>query len=113
MPKIGPEDTYEMIGWASDGEQTIGSVPSDKFARKVYSIVAVHHTGNTTGWFALRKYKDATLERETKYFLGAFDTLDLSRHPEAPLLTFEAGRDIKTIAGSPTSIQLILSYYDI
>jgi len=113
MPKIGPQDTYEMIGWASDTEQTIGNVPSDKFARKVYSIVAIHHTPSATSWFALRKYKGTTLERETKFVLGAFATLDLRRDPEAPLLTFEAGRDIKTIAGAPTSIQLILSYYDI
>jgi len=113
LPKIGPEDTYEMIGWASDAEQTIGSVPSGKFARKIYSIIAVHHKATATGWFALRKYKDALLESETRYVLGAYGTLDLSREPEAPLLTFEAGRNIKTIAGGSTSVQLILSYFDV
>jgi len=113
IPKIRPEDTYEMIGWASDAEQVIGSVPSDKYARKVYSIVAVHHTPNTTGWFALRKYKGATLESEVKFVLGAFDTLDLSRPLDWPILTYEAGREVRTIAGAPTSIQLVLSYYDL
>jgi len=114
MPKAGPENTWEIVFWASDVEQSMGSVPVTKYARKVFSLVAVHHTPNATGWFAIRKYSAAgALERENRYVLGAFDILDLTNPIDSPLLTFEAGREMRIISGAPTSIQVTLSVYDI
>lgn len=113
MPKIGPEDTYETEIWVSDAEQEVGTVPSNKFARKVFGLTAVDHSGNATSTFILRKYSGATLEKEWVFVLGAYDTLDISRPLETPFLTIEAGRTLKTVGGAPTSIFLKLDYYDL
>jgi len=115
VPQSGPrpEDTYEMEIWVSDAEQTLDTVPENKFARKIFGILAVSHTGNATSWFAIRKYNGDTLEKEWKFVLGAYDTLDISRPLESPILTIEAGREIRTIGGAPTSVFLVLNYYDL
>jgi len=115
MPQRGikPEDTYEMEIWLSNVEQTIGDVPSNKFARKIYGLTAIHHKDTATSSFTLRKYKGATLEKEWVFVVGAYDTLDISRPPESPFLTIEAGRTLKGITQQPTSIMLILQYYDL
>jgi len=113
MPKIGPQDTYESEIWVSDDEQEIFTVPSDKFVRKVFGLTAIDHTGNATSTFILRKYKDTTLEKEWKFVLGAYDTLDILRPLESPFLTVEAGKSLKTVGGAATSIFLKLDYYDL
>jgi len=113
MPRVGPEDTYESEIWVSNDEQEIFTVPSNKYARKVFGLTAIDHSGNATSTFTLRKYSGTTLEKEWTFVLGAYDTLDISRPLEAPFLTVEAGKSLRVVGGAPTSVFLKLDYYDL
>lgn len=118
--KFKPEDSIHLHAEVGTDETNVlpiggtsAQVPTHKFARIVYGIV-MNNTASSTNTLTIRIYESdgSTLFKALSFTLGAYDTIDISRTPEAPILKIPAGKIIKAVA-SAASVNLLMNCYDI
>jgi len=111
---VKAEDTFEMEGdiGTTKAALTNNTVPSTKFARKVYGMI-INNRAGTTNTLTLTIEEDTTVVRTIPPItLGAYDTLDINRPLDSPIFTMNPGQNIKAVAAS-ASISVILQAYDL
>ena len=112
--EIRPEDCFEMelAATTTKAKLSNGDVPSNKFARKVYSYL-LSNKGSTTAGITFTIEKDTTVVRTIpEITLGAYGSID--EQNELGLITIPAGHNIKaqvTTGGGPISV--IMRAYDL
>ena len=115
-----PEDTFEIIASVGSEEADLkpvygnsSQVPTTKFARKIYAIIATDTSG-AANTLTIRVYKSdgTTLDRSFDIKLSANETKTIISKPDAPLLTVYAGEYLKAIA-SGASVSLVMACYDL
>ncbi len=117
---VKPEDTFEIIASVGTDEYdlkpvhgTSSQVPTRKFARKIYAIIATDTSGSANT-LTIRVYQSdgSTLDRSFNLKLSANETKTIISKPDAPLLTVYAGEYLKAIA-SGASVSLVMVGYDL
>lgn len=113
MPKIKPEDCFNIEALVGTTEVGLGQVPVTKFERKIYSIVLSDVSGSTNT-LTLRQYASdgTTLQKSWQLRVGANETIQLVSSEELPIISIPAGSFIKAVA-TAASIQLLISAYDL
>lgn len=112
--EVKPEDTFEMEGTVTTSKAglTNNTVPSGKFARKVYSYL-LSNKGSAVAGITFTIEKDTTVVRTIpEITLGAYDSID--EQNELGLITIPAGHNIKaqvTTGSGPISV--IMRAYDL
>jgi len=109
--RVDLTQTFDLKKLVGTSEEELITVRSDKYALKVYGLVINEQSGSANKLTINRYQSDgSTLIESISFSIGANDTLDISRNPESPILTFYSGEVIKVVA-SADSIQLIMNVY--
>jgi len=115
-----PENTFEIIATVGTSEANLtpvhgssSQVPTNKFARKIYAIIATDTSGSANT-LTIRVYQSdgSTLDRSFDIKLSANETKTIISKPDAPILTVYAGEYLKAIA-SGASVSLVMVGYDL
>lgn len=117
---VKPEDTFEMEASVGTSETDIkpygaanAQVPTIKFARKIYGML-LNNQASSTNTLTIKIYDTdgTTLLRSIAITIGAYDTLDISRSIDSPILTVYAGQYLKAVA-SVASVTVVMNAYDL
>ena len=118
--KVKPEDTIHIIASVGTAETdlvpyggTSSQVPTTKYARIIYGAV-LNNEASSANTLTIRIYASdgTTLEKEIKFALGAYDTVDINRDLNSPILVVPGGKYIKAVA-TAASVNVILNAYDV